>query len=343
MSKKPLVKQLTQKPRKETGTDMPHYQVRAPGVVQQSDLLFLPHDEGYKYALVVVDAGSRQVDAEPLKSKKSKDIISAFKTIYKRGIHKLPRTMTFDSGNEFKGDVAKWFTNQNVYIKVALPGRHRQVALVEAYNKILGKRLFERMIEEEIAVGQPSTQWVEDLPRVVETINATAKERVARALKNFRGEKKYSCKGSTCDIWPRGTLVRKALDAPRDTFGKKLAGKFRETDIRWSIEPHTITDYLFKPYQPPLYVLDNDNRALYTKQQLMKYKPGKVSESSIRPKIKDNKVVWTIEKIVNKRKNGRKLELQVKWAGFAKPTWEPYKIIKEDVPDLVQEFEEEND
>ena len=48
-----------------------------PGYIYQADLLFLPNDEGYKYALVVVDIGSGLCDAEPLKSKKTTEVKSA--------------------------------------------------------------------------------------------------------------------------------------------------------------------------------------------------------------------------------------------------------------------------
>lgn len=66
--------------------EMPHFQSFAPGYTQQADLLFLPHDHGYKYALVVIDNYSRKLDAEPLKSKKAAEVKKAFEKIYKRDV-----------------------------------------------------------------------------------------------------------------------------------------------------------------------------------------------------------------------------------------------------------------
>ena len=48
-----------------------HFDVTVPNEVHQADLLFLPHDYGYKYALTVVDVASRYKQAEALKNKVS--------------------------------------------------------------------------------------------------------------------------------------------------------------------------------------------------------------------------------------------------------------------------------
>ena len=69
--KKQLVHNLYVLPKKDKGVNMPHFQKYDPDAVHQADLLFLPHDEGYKYALVVVDVGTRKTDTMPLKSKSS--------------------------------------------------------------------------------------------------------------------------------------------------------------------------------------------------------------------------------------------------------------------------------
>ena len=58
---------------------MPTYQVFREGHYQQADLLFLPDDQGLKYALVVVDCASRLADAEPLKSKNPDTIVNGLK------------------------------------------------------------------------------------------------------------------------------------------------------------------------------------------------------------------------------------------------------------------------
>ena len=46
-----------------------HFDVFIPNEVHQADILFLPDDTGYKYALTIVDIASRYKQAEPLKKK----------------------------------------------------------------------------------------------------------------------------------------------------------------------------------------------------------------------------------------------------------------------------------
>ena len=61
-----------------------HFDVTVPNEAHQADLLVLPHDYGYKYALSVVDVGSRYKQAEPLKTKSATEVASAFERIYRQ-------------------------------------------------------------------------------------------------------------------------------------------------------------------------------------------------------------------------------------------------------------------
>ena len=64
----------------------PRFDVSAENEVHQADLLFLPYDtvkvgrinKTYKYALTLVDLGTRYKVAEPLTSKDSKEVGVAF-------------------------------------------------------------------------------------------------------------------------------------------------------------------------------------------------------------------------------------------------------------------------
>jgi hypothetical protein len=163
-----LVDQLFKKPKKDKGVNAPRFLPIDPGYVHQADLIFLPNDNGFRYALVIVDNGSRKTDAEPIKNKDGATIKKAFETIYrKRNILSFPSVIEVDDGSEFKGDVAKWLKSIDVNIRVAKPGRHRQQALVERRNQMIGKELFKRMTAQELLTGEVSVQWVSDLPDVL--------------------------------------------------------------------------------------------------------------------------------------------------------------------------------
>ena len=120
----------------------------------QADLLFLPHDtingKTYKYALTVIDVGSRYKEAEPLKTKYSSEVAKAFETIYTRSSLTYPKTISIDSGGEFKGEVKKLFANHNVKLVVGEPGNHRAQGIVERFNKTLAEKLFPAQYAQEM-------------------------------------------------------------------------------------------------------------------------------------------------------------------------------------------------
>jgi len=149
---------LHEVPQREKGDNAPKFQPQKPNMVHQADLLFLPDDKGYKYALVVVDIGSRYCDAVPLKTKSNAEVIKAFNTIYTRRNSKLkvPKRMEVDAGSEFKGAVKHWLENKGIFIRVAQPARHRQQAIVERKNQTIGHILHQRMNAEELLTGETS-------------------------------------------------------------------------------------------------------------------------------------------------------------------------------------------
>jgi hypothetical protein len=125
-------------PKEDKGIQMPVFGHPVKNWNHQADLLFLPNDGGYVYALVVVDVGTRLCDAVALKSKDADSVIGAFKTIYNRKILSMPKNITVDSGSEFKGDVKKYLENGGVSVKVGKVARHRQVAIAEKRNQFIG-------------------------------------------------------------------------------------------------------------------------------------------------------------------------------------------------------------
>lgn len=261
---------LFKTPKKDKGPNEAHFTDAKPGAIVQADLLFLPNDRGYRYLLVTVDNASRATDAEPLKSKTADVVLTAFKKIFDRGIVKRPTyRLEVDSGTEFKGVVSKYFEDHAVNVRVAQPARHRQQALVERKNQTIGEALFKGMTWEQLESGEISTAWLQYLPDILKAIN---KKKMKKPIKV---PDKPLCKDDSCEILDIGTKVRVQLDAPRETTGEKLAGRFRKSDIRWNPKIREIKQILIKSGSPVLYLLDgNDTRrkldfsAAYTKNQL---------------------------------------------------------------------------
>ena len=255
---------------------MPHFQRVEPNVYQQADLLFLPNDKGYKYALTVVDVGSDQADAEPLKTKEQDEVIRAFETIYKRGYIKYPKVMQVDSGTEFGSKVKNFFQSKKIGYRVAQAGRHRQQAKVERWNQIIGTALMKRMSAQELLTEETSRAWVQDLPVLIKVLNKKKAQDLKETYKP--PDNKLKCEGDSCDVLSIGTKVRVALEKPvqvaKNANDSKPIGKFRSGDIRFGRDIRTIKEVLLKPNSPPLYMvnkIEDPNETLmvaYTKNQL---------------------------------------------------------------------------
>jgi len=165
---------LFKKPLKEKRNEMPRFYNFEENDTHQADLLYLPEDKGFKYCLVVVDVATGKTDAEPLKNRSASDVLGAIKRIYnnyRRKILRTPDKLIVDSGSEFQGPFLKYFEYNKVHVKKALRGRHRQLALVERKNQIIGRVLFMRMFAQELLTGETSKDWVDDLPRIIKKIN----------------------------------------------------------------------------------------------------------------------------------------------------------------------------
>lgn len=262
-----LVQNLMAQPPKEEKTTMPMTDpFTKAGAVHQADLLYLPEDNDHLYALVVVDIGSRKVDAEPLKEKTQTAIIWAFEAIYKRGILNYPTKMLqVDRGSEFGASTKRHFNKKNIMVRYSKAGRSRQQAVVEAYNGVIARGLFYAQYQIELKTGELNTEWVDNLPKLIKVINA----HVDKKMKDFKPPPlDVRCEGKICRMLEVGTRVRVKLDKPRESTGEKLTGGFRKTDLRWDKEIRTVTEVVIRPAQPALYKVSGIENTNYSKEQL---------------------------------------------------------------------------
>lgn len=339
-----VVDKLTEVPVKDKGPNMPHFQPIAAGICQQADLLFLPEDGGYKYALVVADIGGhRLVDAEPIKTKDAATVLEAFQKIYERKIIPIPSSsLEVDPGSEFKGVVQAWFGSKGVHIRTGKTGRHRQQAIVERKNQMIGKALFRRMSAQEVLTGEVSKEWVTDLPKLITVLNKIAERKKLKKIEDFPD---IPAKGSAKILLEKGDKVRAILEQPKDKItGKVLNGKFRSTDDRWAPKERTIKEVLIGPGLPPQYLLEGNTGkrkvepVAYTKNQLQLIKPNEVYPEGDKV-IRGTPKTYIIENILQKKKVKGKIFYEIKWRGFKATTWEPRVEIIKDQPKLVADFE----
>ena len=149
----------------------PRFDVSAENEEHQALLMFLPYDtvkvgrinKTYKYALTLVDIGTRYKQAEPLASKDSKEVAKVFETIYKKHL-KYPKLLQVDPGREFMGAVTQLMAKRNVRIRRGQPEIHRDQGVVERFDRTLVERLFGYQYTKELENPHKRNIWVGRLP-----------------------------------------------------------------------------------------------------------------------------------------------------------------------------------
>lgn len=352
IGKNNVVNELYKVPKKDKGVNAPKFQPIKPGYVIQSDLLYLPNDNGKKYALVCCDNGSRLIDAEPISNKESATIVKAFEAIFKRGILKKPKKFEVDSGTEFQGQFLAYAKKIGAKVRVAEVGRSRQQALVEKVNQILGTLILKRQSAQELLTGATSREWVSDLKKIIPLLNKHRASQLEKQTKKAPPIKDAEplCEGDACNLLHEFDKVRVMLESPiRVSTGKKEIGRFRSGDIRWDPKIRTIRAVIIKPNMPPLYVLDGEETKWkitpvgYTKAQLQLVREGeKQPEQAVVRERKNTQ--YTVEKLVRRFKEKGKIFFEIKWKNYpaSENTNEPRSSLIKQVPDLVLAFEQSN-
>lgn len=346
--------------------DRPSEFIPKADVVHQADLLFLPNDDGYRYLLVVVDVATRLTDAVPIKEKTQKATIKGFKKIYSRPsktrILDKPIAMQTDAGVEFVGNTARaFFKAEGIALRVGKPGRSRQQAMVESHNGQITQLITLRQNEEELITGEPSREWIADIPLILELLNEdlgrtppsetdVGDEPVCSKSEAWKkkAKGKRAKEMPTCDLLPKGTKVRAILDKPVSLAdGKKLIGTFRVGDSRWETTVRTVVQQILKPGNPPLYLVSDRKNVAYTRAQLQV-----VDEAESQPSATSKAQVRFIAESILKDKmvgRGKKRGKQylVQWKDptgeFKKAgtdtSWEPADKVIADVPTIVEAYE----
>ena len=154
----------------------PLYQIYLPAPKYIPRLLSLPHDKfkkkTYKYALNIVDVGSRYKGSYQLTTKNAKEVTQAFQWIYENTPLTYLKTFIVDDGKEFYGDTTKLMEKHDVIIQRGDPSQHQSQGIVERFNRTLADRLFTYQYHKELEDPSKSNrEWVSRLQNVVSSLN----------------------------------------------------------------------------------------------------------------------------------------------------------------------------
>lgn len=356
------------------GPEDHYYNATAKNAVQQADLLFLPKDNGFRYALVAYDLSTRELDAEPVKTKNADEVLKAFRAIYARGRLAPPKRLEVDAGTEFQGPVAAYFKQQGTFIRPGRPGRHSQQGGVENINRILGRAISMRQAAEELHTGKPSRQWVDDLPGFVKAMNEQLERKPPKPLPAdempVTGPKLYEV----------GQRVRVRLDRPFsvDGDGKKLPGELRAGDPKWEKQVRTIEHVRLIPGAIVRYIVSGIPMTTFTYNELQEVKtepeaappaklvvrkppadtPAEELADAAPPAPKgaaakkkerldlERQGLYVPYRIRGEEGSGKNLRYLIQWTGYPHKkdyTWEPAAMLKtkDGFPKLLERWQAE--
>ena len=245
-------------PKKDTPIEAPHFQPYSKNALHQTDLLYLPKDNGFEYCLVVVDCGPEHIcDAQPLREKNARAVLVGINKIYARHILEPPFDLTVDSGSEFKGEFKAGMAELGIHLRTATAGRSNSLAYVESKNGVLGRLIHKYQLHQEIETKKVCRKWVAILPTIIKLINQHV---VAHS--KARPITQYPVGKIDFNTFKVSNKVHIALDKPIDYLtSKRLHGTtFRGSDIRWNPQVKVIRQILLRPDTPMLYLVSDEDK-----------------------------------------------------------------------------------
>lgn len=286
------------------------------------------HNDGIKFLLVIVDVFSRFLWVRPLKDRKAKSVIEAFKDVLMGP--RRPRAIRTDKGSEFYNRfLQQYLKDQGIKMFYAL--NETKANFAERYIQTLKKRLYRYFTHLQ------KYKYLEILQDVVRSINHTPN-------RSLNGRKPASVtKENEDEVRLDAYLVRQKKDTRQlplkksSKMKKRLPYTFKVGDqVRITHLRHLFQRDYDQTYTEEVFVI----RERFVSQGIPIYKlkdladdpiQGTFYASELQKVLKDEKTVWRIDKILRKRKVRGKEEVLVRWLGWPKKfdSWIPRKDIKE--------------
>jgi hypothetical protein len=234
-----------------------------------ADLLFLPHYRGYKYLLVVVDNWSNEIEFEHIKTKTAVVVLRAFKKIINREFMNKPKaSIRVDAGTEFQGVFKDYMFEEDILLRVALTGRHKQNAKAETAIKLISFLIINYLNIKEIELQRNYRNWIELLPPLRTKLNELRKRPDEDPYTKF-----YKGVIFKLPKFNIGDNVVHLIEKPVDALNNKQSSENRR-----------VGDYIYSYHKPKLivkilyysnnvrYMLDGIKNASFTEDELLIYR-----------------------------------------------------------------------
>ena len=292
---------------------------------------------GYKYILTAIDLFSKKAYAVALKNKEQSQVNAGIKKIIKQ---LRPKSIRSDNGSEFIAESFKKILRDNDITQVlSLPGKPQSNGNIERFNGTL-----KNAISKDLAHNN-SYDWHTSLPIIIKNYNNsyqyTIKDTPNNVNKLDDNDEKTEIRNR---IYDKVIGKNKSLSGAKFHIGDTVRIQLLNDKTRqnWSDELFKVQK-VAKPrklYSAPFYYISNidDNTIIkkkYYDNDLLLI-PGVENKM-----VKEQKYV--ISKILGHKIHKRKYMYLIKWKGYKDTTYEPYNMLIEDVPKMINAYDRIHD
>jgi hypothetical protein len=265
------------------------------------------HNRGYRYILLGIDVLSKRLFTVPLKSKRSEDMVNAFRQLINQMPMK-PHRIFSDKGKEFINHQLKEFFENEEIEKYEATNSSVKASLAERGIRNLKQRLYRYFSQNKTLI------WIDIITKIVKGINKSfCRVHGMRPIDvNFKNAQKvwnkiygniFSNKTQNKSKFKKDDYVRISRDK----------GQFEKGYIpNWGdeiLKVNKVKDYM----NPILYKLSDDNGE--------KIK-GSFYEKELSKVNKDASTEYRIEKVIRKKKrNDGTFDVLVKFIGYPEREW----------------------
>ena len=251
------------------------------------------YNSGHKYILTCIDVLSKYAWAIPLKDKTGKSLVAAFKIIFKSG--RIPIRLQTDKGTEFTNRVFQAFLKNHDVHFFTTHNEETKASIVERFNRTLKTKMWKYFTHRE------TLTYLDVLDDMVDSYNHTVHRtlgmppvEVTWANQTRLVKRIYGTSPKKCNLNP-GDRVR--LVKSKRTFKKGYLPN-------WTEELFTVVRCM--ETRPLVYLVKDDHGEVLE---------GTFYAEELQKVIKKDDV-YKIEKILKKRKKGRRVQYLVKWLGY---------------------------
>jgi len=180
-------------------------------------------NQGFKWILLVIDVFTRQGFAQPMKSKESANVLSAFKKIVEE--NGKPEKLITDNGSEFTNrEFQKYLSDSNVFHETNDPQYHPTLGLIDRLCRTIKEKIFKYFTDKN------ETNWVDHLQNIINAYNMSPHEALEDLTPQEASEEKYRTFIQDLNkeknvisnhYFKEGQIVRKKLAKPTFTKGYK--------------------------------------------------------------------------------------------------------------------------